>query len=198
MQGPDDRGRNRKAGHGSEVGGQLEPRAVAYESGRPHGARRRTAPARMPLGRPRIERRLQVLERAPAAAEKLGQGAACGAHPALDLPLVRARGCPVGIDREAARPGEGLEGRIEHGRGAGPLGHAGFEIVDPHPERHPTIALEQGQVARLPRELRPRRAYADERRPAMRERADKPVQRLRLPIKPRGDVEPVVLCLHAA
>src|SRR5207249_3534008 len=53
------------------------------------------------------------------------------------------------------RLGEPGEGRREHRRGPGARGHTRLQIIDPYPERHPAVAVKQGQVPRLPSEPRP-------------------------------------------
>src|SRR5690606_11010452 len=77
--------------------------------------RGRAASRAIELFGPHAERALKVPHRGPAGEEEIGKRTAIAPHPALDLTLVRAGPWLTGIAREATRPGEGLEGRIDDG-----------------------------------------------------------------------------------
>ncbi len=86
--------------------------------------------------------------------------------------------------------------RVEDRRRARAPGHPGLQIVDPDPQRHPAVAAEELQVARLPGELRLSPAQPREARPAVRERPHQGRELRRLAPYPGLDVKPVVLGLH--
>ncbi len=161
------------------------------------GARDGAASAREQLVGARVERLLQRLDGAPVGAEQVGERAARVPHAALYLALVRAGRGAAWVHAEAARAGERGERRADHGRRAGARRDPRRQIVDAHPERRAAVALEEGEVPRLPGELRHRGAHPHERRPAVRQGAEQAVERARLAVDARGPLEPVVLRLHA-
>ena len=114
----------------------------------------------------------KLVQRARPTTEHLAERGSERAHPTFRFALVRTRRRPARIDLEPARAGEYLVGAVQHRRGARTAGHPRFQIVDPHPQGHSAVPLEQRQVARVPRQLALVLAHPAELRPAVRQRTD--------------------------
>ena len=142
-----------------------------------------------------VQKRLELLQRSCPPPEDLREGPSKCPHRALRLPLVRALPGPARIDLEAQGPRKDLVRPVEHGVTSGSRRHPRLEIVDPGPERHASVALEQCQVTRVPRQLALVPAHPAEPCPTVRQG---PHQRLD-PTSLRPDrgphLEPVMLGL---